>query len=112
MRKHDRPVQVVAIARENRALERSEAVLRHRADVAGSEACAGHLLPAWEYARIKRAVLTGDTTVLDTYGGVKGALKRAIELQSVAQERSFQVVIDGYRTWHATRLLRTPFGCA
>lgn len=43
---------------------------------------------AREYARIKRGVLAGDTTVLAEYGGAQAALKRAIELQQAAQDRS------------------------
>ena len=56
------------------------------------------------------AALTGDTAVLDTYGGVTAALKRAVELQPAAEGRSFQVVIEGEHTWQSQRLLEARFG--
>ena len=37
--------------------------------------------------------------LLNSYVGVTVALKRAVELQPAAEGRSFQVVIDGERTW-------------
>ena len=66
---------------------------------------------AREYARIKRGVLAGDTTVLAEYGGAQAALKRAIELQQAAQDRFSEIEIDGYATRQATRLLGTNYGC-
>ena len=59
---------------------------------------------AREYARIKRAVLNGDKATLDAYGGITPALKRAIELQSSAQDRSVGTGIDGGSTWLSERL--------
>ena len=56
------------------------------------------------------AALTGDTAVLDTYGGVTAALKQAVELQPAAGGRFFQVVIDGERTGQSQRLMETRFG--
>ena len=49
--------------------------------------------------------------MLDSYGGVTAALKRAIEVQQLAQDRSFGVAVDSYSTWQATRLLGTNYGC-
>ncbi len=111
LRKRGRPVQVVAIAREDQALERAETVLHNWAGGSGPKAHTGDPSAAREYAKIKRAVLTGKTTILDSYGGVTAALKRAIELEPLAQDRSFRVAIDGYSTWQATRLLGTHFEC-
>ncbi len=37
--------------------------------------------------------------LLNSYGGVTAALKRAVEGQPAVEGRSFQVVIDGERTW-------------
>lgn len=96
-------VQAVAVARQNGALQRAERVLGHWASggvpkIPGRDPSAGR-----EYARIKRAVLTGDKLVLDSYGGVTPALKRAIELESLAQDRPFQVAIDGYSVWRPQR---------
>ena len=86
----------------------AEKVLHNWADGASPEAHTGDPSAAREYAKIKRAVLTGRTTILDSYGDVTAALKRAIELEPLA-DRSFRVVIDGYSTWQSTRLWRGPF---
>ena len=52
---------------------------------------------------------TGNTSMPDSYGNVAAALKQAIELSPLAQDRPFRVVIDGYSTWRSTRLWREPF---
>ena len=110
LRKRGRPVQVVAIARADRALERAETVLHNWADGSGPKAHTGDPSAAREYAKIKRAVLTGDARLLYSYGGVTAALKRATELEPLSQDRSFRVAIEGYCTWRATRLLEVDFG--
>ena len=53
---------------------------------------------------------TGDTVLLNAYGGVTAALKRAVEGQPAAGGRSVQVVIDGERTGQSQRLLEARFG--
>ena len=65
-----------------------------------------------EYRRIKRAVPRGDTALLNSSGGVKAALKRAVELQLAPEGRSFQVVIDGDRTGQSQRRMEARFGSA
>ena len=110
LRKRGRTVSVVAIAREDRALERAETVLQNWASSSGPEARVPDPSAAREYAKIKRAVLAGDTAVLDSYGGVQAALKRAIEVQQVAQDRSSGVAIDGCATWRSARLGGVHFG--
>ena len=47
--------------------------------------------------------------VLDTYGEVTAALKRAFTLQPAVENRSVQVVIDGDSNWRATHLLEADF---
>ena len=58
LRNPGRRVQVVAIAREDRALHRADTVLRHWANIAGPNARTGDPSAAREYAKFKRAVLT------------------------------------------------------
>ena len=90
--------QAAAIVRENRALPRAETVRLHWASTAGPKARTADPSPDRECRRIKRAVPTGETALLNSYGGVTAALKRAVEEQPAAEGRSFQVVIDGERT--------------
>ena len=103
LRRKGRPVQVVSVAREDQALQRAEKVLRRWANSSGTQTRSGDPSAAREFARIKRAVLSGDKAALDAYGGVTPALKRAIELQSSAQDRSFRLGIDGGSTWLSKR---------
>ena len=51
-----------------------------------------------------------DQGLLNSYGGVTAALKRAAEMQPTAEVHSFQVVIDGERTGQSQRLLEARFG--
>ncbi len=104
LRRKGRAVHVVAVAREDRALVRAEKVLRRWATGSGTKTRSGDPAAAREYAKIKRAVLSGDKATLDSYGGVTPALKRAIELQSSARDRSFKLGIDGGSTWLSERL--------
>ena len=52
------------------------------------------------------------TALLNSYGGLTAALKRAVELQPAAEDSSFQVVIDGERSWQSQRLMEARFGSA
>ena len=72
----------------------AETVLRHRANMAGPNARAEDTSATRLYAQIKQAVLKVNAALLNSYGGVTATLKRAIELQPVAEGRSLQVVID------------------
>jgi len=105
LREHGRSVQVVAVARDDRALQRAETVLRRWANTAGSRARTRDPSAVREYARIKQAVLTGNRAVLDSYGGVTPALKRAIKLESLAKGAAIRVAIDSYVTWRSTRFM-------
>ena len=70
------------------------------------------IIPDRKYRRIRRAVSTGDTARLNSIGKVTAALMRVVEMQSAAEGRSFQVVIDGERTGQPQRLMEARFGCA
>ena len=75
----------MAVAREDRALERAETVLRHWIRVSSPKVNLGNPAAAREYAKSKRTVLTGDTTVINPYGGVTPALKGVIVLEPLAK---------------------------
>ena len=109
---HGRRVRAVAIARENRALQRADTVRLHWTNTARPRARTADPSLDRECRRIKRAVPTGETALLNSYGGVTAALKRAVEGQPTVEGRSFQVVIDGERTGQSQRLLEARFGSA
>ena len=104
--------QVVAIAGGDRALQRPEPVRVHWANTAGPKARPEDPSLYRVSRRIKRGGLTGDTALLDAYGGVTAARKRAVERQPAAEGRSFQVVTGGERTGHSQRLREARFGSA
>ncbi len=51
-----------------------------------------------------------DQGLLNSFAGVTAGLKRAVEGQPAVEGRSFQVVIDGERTWQSQRLMEARFG--
>ena len=105
LRKRGRSVQVVAVARDDRALQRAETVLRRWTNTAGPRVRTRDPSAAREYAKIRQAVLTGNRAVLDSYGGVTPALKRAIKLEPLAKGGAVRVAIDRYVTWGSTRFM-------
>ena len=52
-----------------------------------------------------------DQGLLNSCVGVTAGLKRAVEGQPAAEGRSFQVVIDGERTWQSQRLMEADINC-
>ena len=104
--------QAVAIARENRALQRADTVRLHWVNTARPRARTVDPSLEREYRWIKRAVPTRDTPLFNSYGGVTAALKRAVEGQPAVEGCSFQVVIDGDRTCRSQRLMKARFGSA
>ena len=87
-----------------------ETVWLHWANTAGPKARTADPSLEREYRRIKRAFPTGDTALLNSYGGVTAALKRAVEMQPAVEGRSFEVVIDGERTGQSQRLREARLG--
>ncbi len=106
-----RTIQGVAVAREDRALERAETVLRHWIRASSPKVNLGDPAAAREYAKSKRTVLTGDSTVINPCGGLTAALKRAIWCQTLVDtaNRSVGGVINSYCRGSATRLPEADF---
>ena len=69
-----------------------------------SASCAQDSTGIREYEKIQWAVVEGDSKVLDAYGGVQAALRRAVELERMAEDGSRRVVIGGFTTWQSRRL--------
>ena len=109
LRERDRRVEVVVVAREQRSLERAQKVLGHWAENVDRAASEDDPLAGEEYARIEQAVLTGSLRVLEEYGGLQAALKRAVELEQVARKRSPKTIIEGFATWESTRIAGGEF---
>ncbi len=62
-----------------------------------------------ELARIEQAILGGDVRVLDEYGGLQAALKRAIALEKRASRRAGRGLTERVATWRTVRLAEARF---
>ncbi len=81
----DLSVEVVAVARTGRELDRARRVIAGWAEPAGpGDPGPG---PAEELARIERAIVEGAFDVLKEFGGLQAALKRSIELEAQARRQ-------------------------
>ncbi len=62
-----------------------------------------------ELARIEQAIIGGDVRVLDEYGGLQAALKRAIALEQRARRRAGRGLTERVDTWMTVRLAGARF---
>ena len=86
---------MVAVTREDQALERAETVLQNWAGGSGSVTSAVDPSAAREIARIEQAILKGN---------------RSVELKKLNQQRVDRTIIEGGSTWRAARLMGSYFG--
>ncbi len=101
--KLDLSVEVVAVARTARELERARCVIAGWAEPAG----AGEADPGVreELARIERAIVQGAVHVLEEFGGLQAALKRSIELENQARrQEAGRASIHRGAAWRTARL--------
>ena len=109
LRKRDRKVEVVAVAREIETLVRAERVLGRWAGNFGRGGSVDDPLAGREIARIEQAILKGNVRVLEEYGDLQGALKRIVELKKIARKRSSKMIIEGFSTWWSRRVTKGGF---
>ena len=103
VRKTGRQVRVIAIAAENKTVERAERVLRAWAAAVPGEPGEG-LTVNQEIKAIDEAMTHKDREFLARYGGFGGAMKRSAALQSLPEAKVTEgVSIDDYSTWFAER---------
>ena len=62
-----------------------------------------------ELARIEQAIIGGDVRVLDEYGGLQAALKRAIALEERPRRRAGRGLTERVDTWMTVRLAGARF---
>ncbi len=107
LRRLGRSVEVVAVARTARELDRARRVTRGWAEPSGrGEPEAG---TAEELARIERAILQGAVHILEEFGGLQAALKRSVALEKQTRRPGGRGSIDGGTAWRAERLARVRF---
>ncbi|MDE2676420.1 MAG: hypothetical protein OXI76_00785 [Gemmatimonadota bacterium] len=105
--KLDLSVEVVAVARTGRELERARRVIGGWAEPAGP----GEPCPAIreELARIERAIVQGAVHILDEFGGLQAALKRSVALENQARRQGGRGSIDRGVAWRTERLARVRY---
>jgi len=105
--KLDLSVEVVAVARTGRELERARRVIGGWAEPAGP----GESCPAIreELARIERAIVQGAVHILDEFGGLQAALKRSVALENQARRQGGRGSIDRGVAWRTERLARVRY---
>ena len=62
-----------------------------------------------ELARIEQAIIGGDVRVLDEYGGLQAALKRAVALEKRPRRRAGRGLTERVDTWMTVRLAGARF---
>ena len=62
-----------------------------------------------DLARIEQAILGGDVRILDGYGGLQAALKRAVALEKRARRRAGRGLTERVATWMTVRLAGARF---
>ncbi|MDE2982287.1 MAG: hypothetical protein OXU74_13940 [Gemmatimonadota bacterium] len=106
--KLDLSVEVVAVARTGRELERARRVIGGWAEPAGS----GEPDPGVreELARIERAIVQGAVHILEEFGGLQAALKRSVALENRARrQEAGRASIHRGGAWRTERLARVRF---
>ena len=102
LQKRGRSVEVVAVGRASRELERARRVMRHWAEPSGPAEPDPEVRE--ELARIERAILEGAVEILDEYGGLQAAMKRSVALEKHARRQPARALIRRGGTWRAERL--------
>ncbi len=98
-----RSVEAVALGRNRTDTQRAERVMRRWTEPSGAGEAPAEVRE--ELDRIERAILEGAVEVLDEYGGLQAALKRAVALENGAAGKTpGQAVLHRARSWRTTRL--------
>ena len=107
LRKRCRSVEVVAVVRTVRELQRARTILENwvRARVSDSSGPVESVQAARrEIVRIERAILEGDDRALEEYGDLQAGLERIVELKELQQLSRSRAAIDCFGTWRSNRL--------
>ena len=97
-----RSVEVVAVGRPSRELERARRVMRHWAEPSGPAELDPQVRK--ELARIEEAILAGAVPILEEYGGLQAAMKRSVALEKQARRQAARASIRRGTTWRTARL--------
>ena len=102
-----RSVEVVAVVRTVRKLQRAGTILENWVGARTSDSSGPSESPQTarrEIARIERAILEGDDRALEEYGDLQAGLERIVELKELQRISRSRAPIDGFATWRSSRL--------
>ena len=102
LQKRGRSVEVVAVGRTTRELERARRVMRHWAEPSGSAEPEPEVQE--KLARIEEAILSGAVPILEEYGGLQAAMKRSVALEKQVRRQPGPGSIRSASTWRTARL--------
>ena len=105
--RQDRSVEVVAVARTARELDRARRVMRGWAEPSGGGE--GEPEVREELARIERAIIEGAVHILEEFGGLQAALKRSVALERQARRQGGRASINRGVAWRTARLAGVRF---
>ena len=105
LRKRCRSVEVVAVVRSVRELQRAGTILENWIGARTSDSSGPSDQTARrEIARIERAILEGDDRALKEYGDLQAGLERIVELKELQRISRSLAPIDCFATWRSSRL--------
>ena len=107
LRERCRAVEVVAVVRTRKEMDRARTILENWAGASGPSA--PDQAARSEITRIEQAILEGDDDVLAEYGDLQAGLKRIVELKEKARQEAGRKLIRCGTTWQTVRLARVRF---
>ncbi len=105
LRERGRSIEVVAVVRTVRELQRAGTILDNWVGARTSHSSGPSDQSARrEIARIERAILEGDDRALKEYGDLQAGLERIVALKEFQRISRSRAPIDCFATWRSTRL--------
>ena len=109
LRERGRRIEVVAVARTWKELNRARTMLDHWAREPGPSEFDAEV--SLEIARIEQAILKGDVRLLkEVCGDIQSGLRRIVALEERARRQASRGLIHRGTTWQTARLARMRFG--
>ena len=108
LRKRCRSIEVVAVVRTVRELQRALTILENWTNTSTASGPSAAPEPdsaaRHEIVRIEQAIRAKDERVLKEYGDLQACLKRIVELNDVHRSSTPGTMIHGFATWRSRRL--------
>ena len=107
LRERGRAVEVVAVARTRKEVDRARTILDNWVEASGPSELDADV--SEEIARIERAILQGAVRILDEFGGLQAAMKRSVALTKQARRQPGHGSIHRGSIWQTVRLSGAHF---